>query len=93
MAKQGDDDAHDACYGVSESSAVTRRRLLGWKMGCRKVLGGLGGDARSSPPAESGFLVKKARAFVSRFYGVLYKLTRSLQSSLLEKILLAKSQG
>ncbi len=50
QAKQGDGDAHGACCQVIELSAVIKRVLLVSKERCHEF----GGDARSSPPAESG---------------------------------------
>ena len=61
MAKQGDSDAHDAYCWFSESSAMSERGLLGWKESCREALEDFAGDARSSPPAESGFASKETR--------------------------------
>lgn len=52
MAKQGDSDAHNACYRLSEPTAMIERGLLGWEEPAAKRL--FAGDARSSPPAESG---------------------------------------
>ena len=61
MAKQGDSDAHDAYRQLSDSSAVTKRGLLGWKKCCREALEDFAGDVRSTPPAESGFARKENR--------------------------------
>ena len=61
MAKQGDSNAHDAYCQLSESSAVTEMGLLGWEECCRETLEDFAGNARSSPPAESGFVSKETR--------------------------------
>ena len=54
-------DAHDAYCQLSIFSAVTKRGPLGWKGCCREALEDFGGDARSSPPAESGFASEETR--------------------------------
>ena len=68
MAKQGDSNAHDAYCQLSESSAVTKRGLLGWEESCRETLRDLAGDARSSPPAESGFPSKETKRVLYENY-------------------------
>ena len=67
MAKQGDSDAHDACGQLSEAFAVAEKGLLGWKECCREALKDFAGDARSSPPAESGFASKETRRVCIKF--------------------------